>query len=234
MVAGEFAVAGEDIVLKPYPQETEWIEGRVIFEDDFISGLEHWNFLQSREEEDGSGLYEPFTAEAGRAIEAAIADPPRNGRKETGVLVKAGDASPSVAPLIVWNRTIEARAYSVEWICRFDLRETPGSSGGSHMLRVEGGRSIRSRSADVSTSQDYLWRVLREEVTPLDVATQPYAWKIRTLHDGSEISVMHANFSKGSIAFRVSRGNIFVSRCTVRELVPAGSRHWGDEERTRP
>ncbi len=226
--AGHFAVVGDDLVLKPYPQGTEWIEGRVIFEDDFEKGLKHWTLLQSRVDEDGSGRYEPFTAEAGRAIEPATVRHPQQHRPAPGVLLKVGDASQRTAPLIVLNTAVVAPAYSVEWICRFDLQEAPNSSGGPHSLKMTAGEVVRSRSDDVSTRQDHLWRTLREEVTPLGPDARPYAWEIRALHDGKETSVLRANFSQESIAFRVSKGNVFILRCTVRELVPVATRQRGN------
>ncbi len=219
VAAGRFAVAGatpDDFRLKAYPADTEWIDGRVIFEDDFSEGLKRWLTLQGRVDKATQNLtYEAFVQEDGRHIEA------KRGTKgkEQGVLIRNREDSGTVFPIILLNRPVKASAYSVEWEFRqgFERGQTR-SRATQHWWGVTDLEVVIHNEKRISAGD--AWRKQRNEMIPLDESAKPYRWLQKTFHEGELQSVHRVNLDPEKIGFFVHSGNAFLVRCTIRELIP--------------
>ena len=228
---GHFAVAGasaEEFALKAYPAGTEWIDGRILFEDDFRDGFKHWNLLQIQDD-DESGRIEPFTPARGRAIR--LATQRRNGQDVQGVLMERKKSSPTIYPLIELKRRLEVPAYSMEWEIAhfFQVLEN----------RVKSGMFFWSISGELvrGTGTGYRgkgepgtirWKEKRGELTPLDKNDHEYTTRITSFVNGDLLNVLHAVVEPGKVGYFTRIGRVFVSRCTVRELVRAPSLNRSD------
>ncbi len=219
VAAGEFAVAGDDFPLKPYPADTDWIEGRLVFEDDFSDGLRHWFLGQTRVNmETLMGADEPFAQTEGRIIEAARFR--RDGREIPGIRMAADDNA-GVFPFLMVNRPVTETAYVVEW--EYAMLK-PGKAGPAHpgqsvdddLLFHE--KRLRDFKTDFKKSE--LWLTVRVELTPLDVSHRPYTLRRRVYYSGRLASVARTAFQKELVGFSMQSGDVFLSRCTIRELVP--------------
>ena len=234
VAAGEFAVAGanaEDFALKAYPADTEWIDGRVIFEDDFSDGLKHWTLGQRRVNREERYEHEEFYPQGLCRIEPK--QERIRGRDTHGILMKQGNLKAKTSPynipmpFMLLNRPITAQAFSIEWEYRLDARGE-GSEAGPTFFNVSDMMSVWTdadkRHAGVKTDKRTRDMVNRSELIPLGDTNPPYRWKFRSFHNGELHAVTHVNFDAEKIGFLVRFGEAFVARCTIRELVPVPER----------
>ena len=225
VAAGEFTVAGakaEDFTLKAYPRDTKWIEGPILFEDDFVDGFKHWKSGKLRVDENGNVAHEPFFSGDGhRFADAHLAVP---GKTVTGILLEAGSQSKTM-PFIALKEKIAADAYTVEF--RYNLwLQDGGSIAGPEFGPVRdfdyifrSGPKERTFSKKRMQTDPHTWHVSHYSITPLHDG--PFMLLLNVDADGEPQMKARINADAGFVGFHVKRGKAMVYRCVVRELIPA-------------
>ncbi len=216
VAAGQFAVAGaspDDFLLKAYPADTEWIDGRVIFEDRFENGLAHWEAGQFAVIDGQMQDYSSLKPEDGHRIE------PRQIRRGSDThrgIVLQRNATGNTKPFLLLKQKILSPAYAVEWELFHDAKR---ESGARNVLF--GAQDSLTLFYHLRDSKPGTRTTLGVEVTPRDGDTR-LPWKIRIKSNEALQSEALGRFQAGRVGFMayMGPGEIFLIRCTIRELVP--------------
>ncbi len=220
VAAGQFAVAGEDIELKPYPRGAEWIDGRILFEDDFSDGLRQWDVGQYRIDTDTRELtYEPVSSENEPRVVPTTER--RDGQEAPGVRLsrlKNADAF----PFIRLKRRIEAESYAAEWEYRADLVASSDVHAEMQAWGCSDVAKVWESNEPTLISRDTRpWLVHRRELAPLRDPASVYRWRLDTFRNGRIVRTHYLNLDPGIIGFHLIEGAAFLNRCVIRERVPA-------------
>ncbi len=221
VAAGEFAVAGEDLPLKAYPADTEWIEGRILFEDDFRDGFKNWTPNSLRVDGDNmvrksSSIVDGISFGSGPWVGSGLTD---DGRALTGIEMRVEKNAERWALISLKENVFQATpAYSVEFRYR-TLTAYGGAEAGPYYGHVQAMQRLSSSDPKPTrTRKPFLLNTYRYSVTPSD--DDDYASFLKTELDGKPHMKARATLQHGYVGFSVQKGQVFLYRCVVRELVP--------------
>ena len=231
VAADRFAVVGENdaaFALKTYPADAEWVDGPVIFRDDFEQELDRWETTLWKNLSDGRIVQgTDSSSEAGRHVRIR----PDAGRAPGNNAMELHHAFGKDKTLVARPRAdITASAFVVEFDFRplasfgvncFSAQVSAQAKAPMQDMPVDAREKEQANAVLQRSIREGRWYVWRQEYLVRSDSANLLSVEGRSFYD----EFLHARFvanliEEFRINFSVRKGHILIDNYVIRELIP--------------
>jgi hypothetical protein len=221
VTAGQFALAGEKaeaFALKTYTNGTEWVDGPVVFEDDFDAGLDRWERMSVIREK-GGRISDAKSLGPAEASFVRITETHRNGRAER-VLLLDGTRITDRRRIVAIGIRPALPSDLLHWSCEYDKYLVP-VKGKSYSVFPAEGRPHQIKGEDGVAGLVERWYRARREQLSQTIDGKP-CQIVTVYRDGRAMGRLVLTGVSSGVRLHVTaptNGKCMVDKVVIRRMV---------------